>query len=51
VVQPEQGPLQHYDTLAYVCSGTMLICIGLIWMVDRQVKQHQLVSPTIRQAA
>jgi predicted MFS family arabinose efflux permease len=40
VVQPDQGPLQHYDTLAYVCAATMVICAVLIWRVDLQVKAH-----------
>lgn len=41
VAQPnEVGPLLHYDTLAYVCSGTMVICAVLIWQVDRQVRRH-----------
>ncbi|MFT3884546.1 MAG: MFS transporter [Flavobacteriales bacterium] len=51
VEQPETGPLLHYDTLAYVCSATMVTCVGLIWLVDRQVKRHQHASQAIRQAA
>lgn len=51
VVQPETGPLLHYDTLAYVCSGTMVICVLLIWLVDKQVKRHQSVAQARRQMA
>ncbi|MBS1581048.1 MAG: MFS transporter [Bacteroidetes bacterium] len=51
VVQPDAGPLLHYDTLAYVCSATMVICVVLIWLVDRQVKRHQSTAQAMRQAA
>jgi predicted MFS family arabinose efflux permease len=48
VVQPEGvGPLQHYDILAYVCSATMVICVVLIALVDKQVRERQ---PTPRTA-
>jgi predicted MFS family arabinose efflux permease len=36
----ETAPLQHYDTLALVCAGTMLTCILFMFLVDKQVKQR-----------
>ena len=36
----ETAPLGHYDTLAYVCAATMITCVVLIHLVDKQVKQH-----------
>lgn len=32
------SPLQHFDTLGYVMVGIMLLCIFLMWRVDRMVK-------------
>lgn len=43
VVQHDgKAPLEHYDTLGFVCAGTMLLCVGLMYMVDRQVKRQRL---------
>jgi hypothetical protein len=37
----ETAPLQHFDTLALVCAGTMVTCVLFMYLVDRQVK-HKL---------
>lgn len=43
VVQPGgTGPLQHFDTLSYVCAGSMLLCVWLIALVDRQVDKRRM---------
>ena len=42
VVQPsETSPLLHYDTLGFVCCATMLTCVVLMYLVDRQMKERQ----------
>jgi predicted MFS family arabinose efflux permease len=39
VVQTATGELEHYDTLGYVVSGSIVITIILIWFLDRYVTQ------------
>lgn len=51
VKQKEGRPIEHYDTLSYVCAGTMLTCIVLMWLVDRQVKRHQSAAQAMQHAA
>jgi predicted MFS family arabinose efflux permease len=36
----ESAPLEHFDLLGYICCGTMLACIVLIYFVNKQVKAH-----------
>lgn len=48
----ETSPLEHYDTLGFVCAGTMLVCVVLMYFVDRQVKRQQTEARnTVRSAA
>lgn len=40
VYQPTQSaPLQHFDMIGYVTIGTMLITMGMMYFIDRQVTQ------------
>ena len=41
VVQTENAPLQHYDILGYVVACTMLICIGMMYIINKQVMGKQ----------
>ncbi len=41
VVQTSSGYLKHYDTLGYVVSVSMLITLGMMYLINRQV-QHKL---------
>ena len=40
----DHAPLEHYDTLGFVCAGTMLACVVLMYFVDRQVKAQALMD-------
>jgi predicted MFS family arabinose efflux permease len=40
----ETSPLQHYDTLGFVTCGTMLTCVLLLYIVDRQVEQRRTAA-------
>ncbi len=37
VVQKENAPLQHYDILGYVVVTSMLITIGMMYIINKQV--------------
>jgi len=37
VVQTEHAPLQHYDILGYVVVCSMLITIGMMYIINKQV--------------
>lgn len=40
VYQPAQNaPLQHFDMVGYVTAGTMLITLGMMFFIDRQVSR------------
>ncbi len=39
VVQTTTGELEHYDTLGYVVSGSIVITIILIWFLDQYVRK------------
>jgi predicted MFS family arabinose efflux permease len=40
VYQPaKNAPLQHFDTVGYVTAGTMLITLGMMFFIDRQVSK------------
>lgn len=47
VVQHGTGPLGNYDILGYTCCGTMLICLALVRMIDRQVKEQHAGQPVV----
>lgn len=38
----DRAPLEHYDTLGFVCAGTMLASVVLMYIVDHQVKAQAL---------
>ncbi len=40
VYQPaKNAPLQHFDTVGYVTAGTMLVTLGMMYFIDRQVSK------------
>lgn len=39
VVQTSTGYLKHYDTLGYVVTVSMLITLGMMYLINRQVQQ------------
>jgi predicted MFS family arabinose efflux permease len=47
VVQPTKtSPLEHYDTLGYIVSAVMLLCIVLVSRVSKLVKEkHKETTP------
>lgn len=38
------APLEHYDTLGFVCAGSMFLCVVLMYYVDRQVRRSTTTS-------
>jgi predicted MFS family arabinose efflux permease len=38
VVQTSSGYLKHYDTLGYVVTVSMLITLGMMYIINRQVQ-------------
>ena len=45
VVQPTNMPLQHYDILGYVVCITMLITIGMMYFINKQVMNKKPSFP------
>jgi len=45
VVQTENAPLQNYDILGYVVVGSMLITIGMMYIINKQVMGKQTTPP------
>ena len=45
VVQPANMPLQHYDILGYVVGTTMLITIGMMFFINKQVMNKKPSLP------
>jgi predicted MFS family arabinose efflux permease len=45
VVQTENAPLQHYDILGYVVVCSMLITIGMMYIINKQVMGKQTTPP------
>jgi predicted MFS family arabinose efflux permease len=46
VYQPaKNAPLQHFDTVGYVTACTMLITLGMMFFIDRQVSRKIQVVP------
>lgn len=39
VMQEKNGPLLHYDTLGYLCVATIIICVFMMWQIDKAVEQ------------
>ena len=39
VVQSKSGPILHYPRLGYVVASSMVVAIGLMYIIDRHVKQ------------
>jgi hypothetical protein len=39
VFQTPDGMLHRYDILGYVVNGTMLITIGMMYWIDRHIKE------------
>jgi len=39
VVQSKAGPILHYNRLGYAVTGSMLVAIALMYMIDRHIKQ------------
>ncbi|HTE12167.1 MAG TPA: hypothetical protein VK645_14385, partial [Chitinophagaceae bacterium] len=39
IVQSKAGPILHYSRLGFVVSGSMIVAIFLMYMIDRHVKQ------------
>ena len=50
IVQQGNGPLQHFDTLGYMVIATMLGALYLMFLVDRQVRQHAAARPESEEA-
>jgi predicted MFS family arabinose efflux permease len=47
VIQVDNGPLQRYDILGYVVMSTMLISIGMMYYINKDVekKKDEAVNP------
>lgn len=39
VVQKTNGPLQHYNTLGYIGAGFMVICLIMMYFINKHVQQ------------
>ncbi len=39
VEQNKSGHFLHYNRLGYVVAGTMIVAVGLMYMIDRHIKQ------------
>jgi predicted MFS family arabinose efflux permease len=51
VIQVDNGPLQRYDILGYVVMSTMLISIGMMYYINKDVekKKDEAANPIIPQ--
>ncbi|XOV93976.1 MAG: MFS transporter [Bacteroidota bacterium] len=45
VVQTESGELLHYDTLGYVVSATVIVTIGLLYVVNKMIFENSKPQP------
>jgi predicted MFS family arabinose efflux permease len=45
VIQTKNAPLQHYDILGYVVVCSMLITIGMMYIINKQVMGKQTIPP------
>jgi predicted MFS family arabinose efflux permease len=50
VVQRNNGPLHHYNTLGYVVIAAMIICMVLLYFINRQLRREP-AKQTLAQAA
>lgn len=50
ITEAPDKKLLHYDTLGYIVMGTMLIVIGMMYFIDRQVKRKLAGAPAAAQA-
>jgi predicted MFS family arabinose efflux permease len=39
VQHTSSGPLEHYDILGYICITLMIVCIALLYNINKQVEQ------------
>jgi predicted MFS family arabinose efflux permease len=44
VQKTKTSPLEHYDTLGYVISAILIVCIYMVYRVNYIVKVQQLES-------
>lgn len=51
IVQSKAGPILHYNRLGYVVVGSMILAVGLMYIIDRHIKQKAAnqVKPVIRE--
>ena len=42
IVQSKAGPILHYSRLGFVVSGSMIVAIFLMYMIDRHVKRKMV---------
>lgn len=47
VIQVDNGPLQRYDVLGYVVMCTMLISIGMMYYINKDVEKQKNEVPNI----
>jgi predicted MFS family arabinose efflux permease len=45
VVQTATGELEHYNTLGYVVTGTMLTALVLFYLLNEQIKKSASINP------
>lgn len=44
IVQPNKAsPIEHYDTLGCIVSGTILVCVFLLYGLDRMIKRRDAI--------
>jgi len=51
VQQTKESPLEHYDTLAYVVTGTMIITMVLMYFINEFVVKNQKPVEAVKAAA
>jgi len=51
VVQSKAGPILHYNRLGFAVTGSMLVAILLMYMIDRHVKQKAAAAAMMAAAA
>ncbi len=47
VVQSKAGPVLHYERLGYVVAGSMLVAIGLMYMIDQHIKKKAAAANSL----
>ncbi|MEO5684826.1 MAG: MFS transporter [Chitinophagaceae bacterium] len=45
IVQRKTGPVEHYNRIGFVVTGSMIVAIFLMYMIDRHVKQKTMNAP------